>query len=64
VTVTVIGTAGPLQVGYVPGKVWVCGAFLTPDEARDHARYTEQAAGLADGGEGAEDMGTEQGKFL
>jgi hypothetical protein len=46
--VTIVGHAGPLSVGYVPGKVWVCGAFLTPEDAREHGRLTVQAALLAD----------------
>jgi hypothetical protein len=30
---TILGSAGPLQVGHAPGKVWVAGAFLSPDDA-------------------------------
>ena len=50
---THVGYAGPLQVGYLPGKVWVCGAFLTPEEADEHARFTAEAAEKARQEEGS-----------
>ncbi len=55
---TVLGTAGPFQVGYAPGKVWVGGAFLSPEDARRLSELTGQAADAADAEEGAEHPAT------
>jgi hypothetical protein len=45
---TILGSAGPLQVGHAPGKVWVGGAFLSVADARRLAELTGQAADAAD----------------
>jgi hypothetical protein len=63
---TVLGAAGPLQVGYAPGKVWVAGAFLSVAGARELARLTDLAADAADAdpGEPAPEHPATPGLFL
>lgn len=53
---TILGSAGPLQVGYGPEKVWVAGAFLSPADARLLAELASEAA---DKSETDEEPGTE-----
>ena len=62
----ILGSAGPLQVGHAPGKVWVAGAFLSPGDARTLARLTCEAAERAEVEEepGTEHPATEPGLFL
>ena len=52
----ILGSAGPLQVGYGPGKVWVAGAFLSVEDAHRLAALTSEAADRADA---EEEPGTE-----
>lgn len=44
----ILGSAGPLQVGHAPGKVWVGGAFLSPADARRLVELAGRAADAAD----------------
>ena len=61
---TILGSAGPLQVGHAPGKVWVAGAFLSVADARELARLAGEAADAADSEEPAPEHPATLGMFL
>jgi hypothetical protein len=63
---TILGSAGPLQVGHAPGKVWVGGAFLSVGDARRLAELAGRAADAAEAEEGEEpaEHPVEPGQFL
>jgi hypothetical protein len=60
-----VGEVGDVRVGVTSdGRVWALGRSFTPAEADQLGRFIVRAAGLASSGDGGQDAGAEDGKFL